>query len=218
VSDSRIQLSNGVLFDLLEPDPELIDIEVIAASLSKLCRFTGHSSAFYSVAQHCVVVSRLVPAELALHGLLHDASEAFVGDVATPLKALLPEYKAIEIGIELAIAERFGFDISYSTVKQADLTAMAMERRDLGLPGNDEYWQGLPAPAPWTIHPLVPEDARVAFLARFAEIHLRPGQGAVPAPVVKQPDPKRFESNEDTSERLAREEEEQQYGEWEVIG
>lgn len=224
MTDARIQLSNGMLFDLLEPDPDLIDIEVIAHALSFLCRFTGHGSQFYSVAQHCVVVSRLVPAKLALHGLLHDAAEAFIGDVSTPLKALLPEYKEIEVGIELAIAEHFGMELDYETVKHADRVALSTERRDLGLPGNEAYWGDIPSPAPFAIVPLEPGAARMAFLARFVEIKLRPGQGQAPnlhgEPFVGrgQPDPRRFDNNEDVSRRLSEAEVEESKRPWEVVG
>lgn len=243
MSDARIQLANGVMFDLLEPDSELIEIEAIAHSLSQLCRFTGHSTDFYSVAQHCVVVSRLVPAELALDGLLHDGAEAFIGDVSTPLKRMLPQYRAIENNIEHTIGIRFGvFLKDMAPVKHADRTALATERRDLGLPGNDEYWDGLPEPAPWTIVPLGIVEARLAFLARFAEIVLRPGEGQAPAPdwnpvtgdmeLVRpaadylnppQPreklDPNRFDSNEDVSRRLAEaESEDDDDRKWDVVG
>lgn len=235
MSDAKIQLSGGKVFDLLEPDPEMIDIESIAHSLSQLCRFTGHSSQFYSVAQHCVVVSRLVPAQLALQGLLHDAAEAFIGDVSTPLKQLLPDYKVIEVGIESAVAQRFRFTPPAlagpitDSVKHADKMALATERRDLGLPGNDEYWTGLPEPAAFAIVPLGPVEARMAFLARFAEIVLRPGQGQAPVREVgpgelvksgetARLDPNRFETNQDRSERLAREEEEEDSDHWERIG
>lgn len=218
MSDTRIQLSNGVLFDLLQPDPELIDIEVIAHALSKLCRFTGHSRAFYSVAQHCVVVSRLVPAELALCGLLHDATEAFVGDMSTPLKALLPEYRAIEENIMDAIAERFNIPLWRSPeIKHADRVAMSTERRDLGLPGNNAYWGDIPPPAPWTIIPLEAYQARFAFLARFAEIVMRPGEDQAPAP--QQPSQRRYMTNRDLSREAAAAREGAPYdSETEVIG
>ena len=72
-----------------------------------MCRYTGHVTSFYSVAEHCVLVSHLVPSKYALCGLLHDASEAFVGDVASPLKKLLPEYQKIEDNIQKSIARNY---------------------------------------------------------------------------------------------------------------
>lgn len=107
---SSISTVSGRFYDLLAPEKYEYDIEEIAHSLSNLCRYTGHSNVFYSVAEHSVLVSRLVPERLALCGLLHDASEAFCGDVSSPLKKLLPEYQAIEDGVQKAIADYFGLE------------------------------------------------------------------------------------------------------------
>ena len=126
---SRIQLASGAMFDLLNPDPSVITIDVIAHALSRLCRFTGHvSTAHYSVAEHSVRVSWLVPDHDAREGLLHDAAEAFVGDVAAPLKRLLPDYQAIEKRVELAVAERFGLLYPWPlSVKEADIDMLRLE-------------------------------------------------------------------------------------------
>lgn len=171
-----IQTRGGGRFDLLEPDPGTILIEDIAHALSNLCRFTGHTSAFMSVAEHSVIVSRLVPAHDALAGLLHDATEAYVGDVSRPLKQLLPAYQHIEHGIWLAIADRFGLDQGLpATVKEADNVSLLWERRDVMGPSS-EPWQAwvpeeLVSRVPDEI--LVPTDplgARSMFLQRFAEL------------------------------------------------
>src|SRR5690349_6806238 len=102
---STITTHSGVQFDLLKPDPSVVHLEDIAHALSHLCRYTGHCNRFYSVAEHSVIVSLMVPPsepKLAMQGLLHDATEAYVNDLARPLKDLLPEYKEIEMRVWLA--------------------------------------------------------------------------------------------------------------------
>ncbi len=85
-----IQTFSGKKVDLLHPDPDQITIEDIAHALSNLCRFTGHVLPFYSVAQHCIEMSWLVAQpSLKLTALLHDAAEAYIGDVSSPVKRYL---------------------------------------------------------------------------------------------------------------------------------
>lgn len=84
--NSWIQTFSGRQFFPLEPRVEDVCIEDIAHGLSNLCRYAGHCECFYSVAQHCLLVSRVVPREHALRGLLHDASEAYLIDVPRPIK------------------------------------------------------------------------------------------------------------------------------------
>ena len=110
---SIIQTHTGKFLDLLNPTPDMIDMEDIAHALAHLCRFTGHTQRFYSVAEHCVrMVQWGLPGPAALR-LMHDATEAYIGDVSTPLKTLLPNYGVIELDIRNAIAERFGFGITH---------------------------------------------------------------------------------------------------------
>lgn len=170
-----IQLINGRRFHLLDPRPEDIDIEVIADALSKLCRFTGHTRSFYSVAQHSVLVSDLVDPDYALDGLLHDASEAFIGDISTPLKrALGTVIVDIEEAIHAVIADVF--DTTYPhpyQVKSADLTALATERRDL-MPHDPIPWDRSleRRPDPVRVVPHEPRVARAAFMSRFTDLML----------------------------------------------
>ncbi len=169
-----IAMSNGEHFVLLEPDPRKIDPEVIAHSLANLCRFTGHTMKFYSVAQHCIMVSQVVPPELALQGLLHDASEAFIGDVSKPLKVVFDHLAPgvltdIEEQIHEAIAERFGTDFPHDpAIKVADNIALATEARDL-VPAS-RYWKGMPDPLPRPIQAMGPRAAKNAWLKCFREL------------------------------------------------
>jgi len=130
-----ITTATGRRVDYVRVGPEDIDIEDIATALSRECRFAGHCKHFYSVAQHSVLVSRLVPEELALEGLLHDASEAYLKDIPSPLKSLLPDYREIEARFDRAIRRRFGLPETPSPeIKRADLVLLATERRQLHRP------------------------------------------------------------------------------------
>jgi 5'-deoxynucleotidase YfbR-like HD superfamily hydrolase len=116
----------------LSPRVEDIWIDDIAHSLANLCRFGGHCRQFYSVAQHSVLVSRLVPLHLAFVGLMHDATEAYVGDMVRPLKYSLPQFLEIEDAIWRLIARRFDLPLHLpAEVKEADDIALVTERRDL---------------------------------------------------------------------------------------
>lgn len=153
-----------------DPRPEDISIFDIAHALSNVCRFGGHCLWFYSVAQHSVHVSRLVPPEHALVALMHDATEAYVGDMVRPLKRGLPEYCVVEDGVWRAIASRFGFPPYLPLdVKAADNVALMTERRDI-VAANPLPWTEHAKPDPEPITPLDPLKARSLFMARFAEL------------------------------------------------
>lgn len=173
----EIQTQSGSYFNFIHPELSEFTIEDIACALSKLCRFTGHTRVFYSVAQHSRMVSQIVPQQDALAGLLHDASEAFLNDINSPLKQLLPQYQAIEKRVEAAIMQRFGLSLPLpASVKQADLIMLATEKRDL-LPGCvDSHWEIVRGidPLSDTINPLDPSCAYFDFLDRFDAITARP--------------------------------------------
>lgn len=169
---SLIRTLSGKHFDFLNIDPESICIEDIAAALSNLCRFTGHLDHFYSVAQHSVLTSYLVPPQLAMEALLHDAAEAYCNDISSPLKALLPDYRAILGRVEAAVIQKFGLPEAKSRgVKYADLVMLATERRDLDLDDGLEIpeLEGI-EPSPMMISPLMPRQAQVLFLQRYQNL------------------------------------------------
>lgn len=167
-----INTLSGKHFSFTETDPATISIEDIAGALSNLCRFTGHVQDFYSVAQHSVYVSRLVPPELALEALLHDAAEAYCGDVSSPLKAFLPDYQVIEHRVDQLIRDKFGLPAAMSMqVKRADLIMLATERRDFDIDDGTPWpaLEGIEC-ADFMIYPLTPRQARVQFLQRYNEL------------------------------------------------
>lgn len=126
---------SGRVICLTDPRPELIEIVDIAQHLSYLNRWVGALSTGVSVAVHSVLVSRMFgnPAE-AIAALLHDAPEAYVGDVSAPLKELLPEFQAIEDGWADAIVARYGYDWRKlgDRLKRADRDVLMAEAEQHG--------------------------------------------------------------------------------------
>ena len=165
-----IQTFTGRRFRPDDPRPENFHIEDIAHSLSLLCRFNGHCSAYYSVADHSVRVSRQCPPEHALWGLLHDLGEAYLGDMPRPIKTYFPQFVEFEDTLLRAACERFGLVWPMPPeVKQADDVLLVTELRDLM--GPEPQALAMKAdPLPERIRPLSPEQAEQAFLARYAEL------------------------------------------------
>lgn len=144
----------------------------IATALSNTCRFAGHLKDFYSVAQHSVLCSELVAPEFAFEALMHDAAEAYIGDVTAPLKALLPDFRAIEERVDRMIRKTYGLpEIQSLEVKKADLIMLATERRDFGLDDGTPWpiLEGI-EPASIVIEPLPPQEARDLFLERYSAL------------------------------------------------
>lgn len=175
-----IRTWSGRTFNLLDPDPASVSIKDIAHALSHICRFNGHSNRFYSVAEHSVLVAHAMldndPQANLLTGLLHDAAEAYLGDVTSPLKQLLqPAYGMLTNRVEGAIAKRLldlpdGKVFSSEAVKRADLMVLMAERAALF----DEepctsIWRwadGIPA-ADVVVAGLEPPVAKALFLEYF---------------------------------------------------
>lgn len=167
----------GRTFSPLAPKAADIAIEDIAHALSHLCRFGGHVRSFYSVAQHSVLVSRAVPPQYALWALLHDASEAYIVDVPTPLKttAAMQGYRAVEAVMQRTIYQRFGLvGDEPESVHAADRALLILEAEALFTPPAPWAAQlraGLTTPMPaLSIVPVEPAKAKAGFLKRFAAL------------------------------------------------
>ena len=133
IEKSWVITLSGNRFSILKPDPEAVRIEDIACALARQARFNGHTRFFYSVGQHSCLGAEVAPTkEVALQMLFHDATEAYVGDLVSPVKALLPDFEIIESRIHWAIANKFGLEFpAPKIVKQIDRRLLATEVRDL---------------------------------------------------------------------------------------
>lgn len=185
---------SGRMLDFSDPEHADIDAEDIAHSLARVCRYGGAVDGFYSVASHCVYVSRQLEAHGAspyvqAAGLLHDAAEAYLGDVVSGLKRLLPEYRLWEARWEARIEAHFDVHFSagsgsrvYREVKDADLRARLSEIRDLfqehpyprelllGGEGNRQPYEAL-------VVAQTPDEGEWAWLVRARELGLSWGGG-----------------------------------------
>jgi len=193
---SWIQTYTGRRIYPLEPAASVIDIGDIAHALAMKCRFTGHTRWFYSVAQHSLLVEELVrestqDPEILSWALLHDAAEAYLPDVARPIKGsagfLLPvrrdgldvyrfhEFREIEGWLIEAIAIRFGLSLPVpALIKDADIQLLVDEGECL-LGGthkwNIEWTDGRKVrPRISEIDCLDPLAAEVRFLERWGEL------------------------------------------------
>ena len=167
-----MQTFTGRVFYPISPLAEEMDPLDIAHSLSLQCRYGGHVDRFYSVAEHCVLMSEFVSPENAIYALLHDATEAYVSDVPRPLKGHLPEYKDIEDRVWVEVAKRFGVDEQVpQEVWDADNRILLTERAALLSQTKHKWFQdGRLEPLPVTIEGWLPEEAEDRYLARLAEL------------------------------------------------
>jgi hypothetical protein len=175
-----IQTFTGRAFDLLNPDPDSIVIDDIAHHLALLNRFTGATAQPYSVAQHSVLCSLIVPRELALAALLHDAAEAYVTDVSRPLKVAMrkntghpvSDYDWIAARAEDAIAAKFGVSFEDPRIAEADMRMLATERVHLHN-SSPRDWDLKAEPACFTVDEIRPwpwRRAECEFLSAFANL------------------------------------------------
>lgn len=168
---TSILTASGFIFDLANPDATGLPVEDVARSLAFQPRWCGATKAFYSVAEHSVMVSKFVTEHLAYDALFHDCLEFITGDWPSPLKIFLgrDELKKKLRPVEIALEKWFGFDSHLPVVKIADNIAMATELRDQ-LPAAWMDWGHLPDPDPEKVQPVGPEEAFSLFMERYEQV------------------------------------------------
>jgi hypothetical protein len=173
-----LQTVSGRWVNPFDPDPAQLDPGDIARALANQCRFGGHCRAFYSVAQHSVIVSRLVEerggdVEDVFAALMHDATEAYLGDMPHPLKHRSPlgvAFREAERHLERAIRERFAIKPDVPQIKPADRELLAAER--VAFSEDLWHWPELEGvePVDLELEPWSPDEAARAFAERYAEL------------------------------------------------
>lgn len=163
--------NSGIKFDLLETKVHMINIRDIAHALSNVGRFGGHCKQFYSVAQHSVHVSQVVSEEYAFCALMHDATEAYIGDMVSPLKAAIPLFKEVEQNLWEVIASKYGLPKYLpGPVKYADYQLLKAEKRDIMPETEDwEFLKEISVPSLY-ISAWSSDYSKVRFLKRFQEL------------------------------------------------
>lgn len=172
-----IQTASGLKFPLIDINPDAILIDDIAHALSMLCRFNGQCLRYYSVAEHSVHVSYEIAPELAMLGLMHDAAEAYLGDVPSPLKRELRDFRDIEDNLIRAIGVKFGFSHPEKgteddrELKRADVQLLIDEKVAIMAP-EPEAWppEAPPVKDAGRVECWPPEIAKAKFMERFHEL------------------------------------------------
>jgi len=163
--------NSGIQFNLLETTEQMVNIRDIAHSLSNVGRFGGHCNQFYSVAQHSVHVSQIVSYDYAFCALMHDATEAYIGDMVSPLKVAIPLFKEIEQKLWEVIASKYSLPKYLpKEVKYADYQLLKAEKRDIMPETEDwEFLKDINVPSLY-ISPWSSEYSKIRFLKRFEEL------------------------------------------------
>lgn len=176
MSGAWIQTYSGVAFDLEDPQPDMVKPIDIAHALAHLCRFGGHCRAFYSVAEHSMLVQDETPPvdwQITRTALLHDATEAYVGDMVKPLKDLLPGFREVEDRVWGAVVERFNLNKEMpKIVKRADRAVLAAERQQV-MTECERPWVIPGEVARVVIRFLSPDVARAEMLSRIHELEMK---------------------------------------------
>jgi uncharacterized protein len=175
-----VELITGERFYFNKP---MYDIGAIAHALSHICRFTGHSRKFYSVAEHSILVSRIMEDQGLgdpMEGLMHDGVESVLADVARPIKVLLKDYKALERALDSAMRKQFALPEQMTDgCKKADTIALLIEAASL-MPNKGTNFEDMPddcvlaaRKATYMVSCWTPENARERFMTRMHDVRRR---------------------------------------------
>lgn len=170
ICNGYIRTYKDVEFYFNNPTIDMIDLEDIAHSLSLQCRYNGHIKKYYSVAEHSVWVSKIVDPKYAMFGLMHDAPEAYIGDMVAPLKIMMDKFIEIDDQILELVASKFNFEInpeSKKAVKEADYIMFVTEIRDLRNFHTERHEY---KPLKQKVKGLSPKKAKQLFLDRYHEL------------------------------------------------
>jgi hypothetical protein len=172
--NSWISTYTGKTIDPFDPNPDDIDIIDIAHALSNICRFTGHCSAFYSVAQHCVLMAMAATGNNKRWALLHDASEAYICDISSPVKhhKSFQAYREAEANLQDCIYEKFGlYGPAPDEIKNLDTRMLVTEARQFGLFSGDWSLSHI-KPFNVKILPLQPNNVKTLFLSHYTDLFM----------------------------------------------
>lgn len=167
-----IQMFSGVPFYPQDPREDEIDIDDIAHHLSMIVRYNGGATEFYSVAQHSVLLSYLVKEENSFCALMHDATEAYLGDLVRPIKYLFPEFIRMEENIWKLISKKYGLPEKIpADVKNHDVKICFTEKRDLLNKPTYQFYGREMEPHDIRIEPWSWQVAKEKFTQRFRELY-----------------------------------------------
>lgn len=177
VEDGWLETFTGEQFHFLQPLAAEIHVEDVAHSLSQLCRYNGHTKAFYSVAEHSILICDWIAAnfpgasqQVLRTALLHDVAETYLGDMSRPVKHQMPQFKELEHIIEGAAAERFDIELPFpAVVEECDARILVDEREQCMSDSGNEWGTDALEPLGVEIKFLDPPNVRRLFMERFFE-------------------------------------------------
>lgn len=182
---NTIRLRSGHYLDLRSPQPDQFTFADIAGALSKICRFGGQCERFYSVAEHSYHCARVALTDgLTIREqravLMHDAAEAFIGDIVKPLKIMLPDYATIETLMEDCILDKFDLDCDPNLIREIDQAMLIAERKSM-FSRDSEKWHGEDSVRALSVEfkNWRPSEAEQMFVVRAINLGMQVGDSSI---------------------------------------